>query len=117
MLNHSPVAIRAGRRYLRRERWNAGRSPEKGKRHVDDGLESLIDSGRFISGIYNYCDRWCEQCRFSDRCLVYYQEQQALDRHRLAGEDPDDPEVFMRDVEESLGQSMGMLEKMAEEAG
>jgi hypothetical protein len=84
---------------------------------VDDELESLIESGRFISGIYNYCDRWCEQCRFSDRCLVYYQEQQALERQRLAGEDPDHPEVFMRDVEESLGQSLGMLEKMAEEAG
>jgi hypothetical protein len=23
---------------------------------------------RFIPGIYNYCDRWCERCRFAERC-------------------------------------------------
>jgi hypothetical protein len=25
-------------------------------------------SPRFIPGIYNYCDRWCERCEFSHRC-------------------------------------------------
>lgn len=25
----------------------------------------------FISGIYNYCDRWCERCAFTSRCRVY----------------------------------------------
>ena len=23
-----------------------------------------------ISGVHNYCDRWCERCRFLDRCAV-----------------------------------------------
>jgi hypothetical protein len=92
-----------------------GAGREKGD--VDDDLEAAIESGRFISGIYNYCDRWCEQCRFSDRCLVYHQEQRTLERHRLAGEDPDDPEVFVRDLEATLGQTLSMLEKMAAQAG
>lgn len=26
---------------------------------------------RFIPGIYNYCDRWCERCPLSNRCLTY----------------------------------------------
>jgi hypothetical protein len=26
---------------------------------------------RFISGIYNYCDRWCERCAFTGRCMNY----------------------------------------------
>jgi len=26
---------------------------------------------RLISGIYNYCHRWCERCSFSDRCAVF----------------------------------------------
>ena len=26
---------------------------------------------RNIAGIYNYCDRWCERCRFSARCLTF----------------------------------------------
>jgi hypothetical protein len=25
----------------------------------------------FIDGIYNYCDRWCERCRFQTRCRLY----------------------------------------------
>ena len=24
-----------------------------------------------IPGIYNYCDRWCERCAFTKRCLTY----------------------------------------------
>lgn len=26
---------------------------------------------RYIEGIYNYCDRWCERCPFTTRCLNY----------------------------------------------
>jgi hypothetical protein len=26
---------------------------------------------RYIEGIYNYCDRWCERCPFTARCLNY----------------------------------------------
>src|SRR4029450_3375593 len=26
---------------------------------------------KFIAGIYNYCDRWCERCRFQSRCRLY----------------------------------------------
>jgi hypothetical protein len=72
---------------------------------------------RFIAGIFNYCDRWCERCRFTDRCQVYEQEQRQWERHLLRGEDPDDPAVFIKDVEESLGEAIGMLAAMAEEAG
>lgn len=26
---------------------------------------------KFIPGIYNYCDRWCERCNFTTRCRNY----------------------------------------------
>ena len=26
---------------------------------------------KFIPGIYNYCDRWCERCTFASRCMNY----------------------------------------------
>jgi hypothetical protein len=29
----------------------------------------------FIDGIYNYCDRWCERCRFQTRCRLYRDRQ------------------------------------------
>ncbi len=35
----------------------------------DDDFE--IPDGNFITGIYNYCDRWCERCIYTDRCMNY----------------------------------------------
>ena len=49
-------------------------------------LTELAANPDLISGIYNYCDRWCERCSFTSRCLVFAQEQ----------EDDDDPET--RDI-------------------
>jgi hypothetical protein len=34
-------------------------------------IEKLAKDSRFISGIYNYCDRWCERCCFTQRCMNY----------------------------------------------
>lgn len=33
---------------------------------------------RYISGIYNYCDRWCERCIFTSRCLNYAIDKEAF---------------------------------------
>ena len=38
-------------------------------------LLELAENGNLISGIYNYCDRWCERCPFTSRCLVYATEK------------------------------------------
>jgi len=38
-------------------------------------LRALAGDPRFIPGIYNYCDRWCERCPLSNRCLNYAMEQ------------------------------------------
>lgn len=77
----------------------------------------MDDDSRFISGIYNYCDRWCERCRFTDRCEVFAREQRQWERHLLRGEDPDDPAIAMQDVAEALDESLRMLHEMAEEEG
>ncbi|MBU2446157.1 MAG: hypothetical protein KJ666_11405 [Bacteroidetes bacterium] len=34
-------------------------------------LIKLADVPKFISDIYNYCDRWCERCQFTSRCLNF----------------------------------------------
>src|SRR5204863_4417350 len=39
-------------------------------------LIELAGNQNFISGIYNYCDRWCERCPFTSRCLVYASEKE-----------------------------------------
>jgi hypothetical protein len=36
-----------------------------------DRLKKLVEEKRFIPGIYNYCDRWCERCPLTSRCLNF----------------------------------------------
>src|SRR5882724_4061304 len=48
-------------------------------------LTDLADNPAYISGIYNYCDRWCERCAFTSRCFLYATEQ--------ADPDANDPEL------------------------
>jgi hypothetical protein len=42
-------------------------------------LTELAANPDLISGIYNYCDRWCERCPFTTRCLLYATEQEDAD--------------------------------------
>ncbi len=35
-----------------------------------------VENDNYISGIYNYCDRWCERCTFSTQCMSYRLEQE-----------------------------------------
>ena len=37
-------------------------------------LTELANNPDMISGIYNYCDRWCERCPLTSRCLVFATE-------------------------------------------
>ena len=78
-------------------------------------LTELASNPDLISGIYNYCDRWCERCPFTSRCLLYATEQEDAD---------DSPES--RDIEnaafwQKLGQifreTQEMITEWAEEAG
>jgi len=42
-------------------------------------LRKLAADPPFIAGIYNYCDRWCERCPLSHRCLTHAMEKAADD--------------------------------------
>jgi hypothetical protein len=42
-------------------------------------LKRLAADPRFISGIYNYCDRWCERCPFTSRCMNYALSEEEFD--------------------------------------
>ncbi len=46
------------------------------KEQFKKSLIDLTKSDRFIPGIYNYCDRWCERCTMTNKCLVYAHEQE-----------------------------------------
>ena len=35
-----------------------------------------MSSNRFISGIFNYCDYWCERCAFTRRCRTFSMDRE-----------------------------------------
>src|SRR5258708_5344735 len=79
-------------------------------------LREIARRRDFISGIYNYCDRWCERCPLSSRCLVYATEQ--------ADDVSADPEVhyinsakFWSRMESIFQEAHEMILELAEEAG
>lgn len=51
-------------------------------------------SGRYIVGIFNYCDSWCERCAFTDRCRNFHMQRaierqiEREERRQAAGETP-----------------------------
>ncbi|MHC4325890.1 MAG: hypothetical protein ACYSUX_16590 [Planctomycetota bacterium] len=42
-------------------------------------LQRLAKDPEFIPGIYNYCDRWCERCPFTSKCMNYALSEDELD--------------------------------------
>ena len=81
-----------------------------------DDLFDLAGNPAFISGIYNYCDRWCERCPFTSRCLLYATEQQDPD---LADPETRDitNEKFWRKLQAIFASTARMIAEHAAEAG
>jgi hypothetical protein len=78
-------------------------------------LKDLARDPRFIPGIYNYCDRWCERCPLSNRCLNYAMER---------AEDDGDPasrdltnEKFWGKIEQNFPDTIEMIRADAKERG
>src|SRR5437899_4135191 len=79
-------------------------------------LIELAENPDLISGIYNYCDRWCERCPFTSRCMVY-----ATERAESISEDPESHDInnakFWQKLEGIFREKHEMILKWAEEMG
>jgi hypothetical protein len=78
-------------------------------------LRELAEDPRFIPGIYNYCDRWCERCPFTSRCLLYATEKED------SANDPAARDIsnaaFWDNLHAIFEQTKLMLVEIAEERG
>ena len=79
-----------------------------------DDFQKLSRNPKFISGIYNYCDRWCERCAFTARCMNFAMEQEENEQH---GGPPADTEDFWERFESSLALTKDMITDIAKEQG
>jgi hypothetical protein len=73
-----------------------------------EDLIELADDPRFISGIYNYCDNWCERCAFASRCLSYAQQQADFDE-----DDPESRDLGLPEVLEKLKETFQTAKELA----
>src|SRR6266513_5840510 len=78
-------------------------------------LNQLARDPRFIPGIYNYCDRWCERCPLSNRCLDYAMEKEEDDGDPQARDLRNDK--FWKKLENSFRDTIEMVREDAKEMG
>jgi len=78
-------------------------------------LTELAKNPNFISGIYNYCDRWCERCPMTSRCLLYAQEQEDEDDSPESRDITN--EAFWKKLASIFQETRELITKWAEENG
>ena len=81
---------------------------------IRDSLEKHAGDERFIPGIYNYCDRWCERCPQTSRCLNF-----SVVEKEFADPETQDirNEAFWRKFSEILGGTLQLLKDEATKRG
>ncbi len=77
-------------------------------------LIKRVKEPNYIPGIYNYCDRWCERCPFTSRCLSYSIEEE---QNAEWGEIDEVNERFWDRIKESFKLAFSSLEDLAKEQG
>jgi hypothetical protein len=84
-------------------------------REVDEMLK-LAKNGKFKPGIYNFCDRWCEKCKDTNRCFLFAQEEQRKTR-RLSNTKDSDDEEFWEEAKHSFELTRRLIERSLLEEG
>lgn len=76
-------------------------------------FDQLADNPHLIEGIYNWCDRWCERCPFTNRCLNYAlgKKQGTTDVNALNNEE------FWQKLTEVFELTLTMLQRTVDELG
>ena len=77
-------------------------------------LIKRVKEPKYIPGIYNYCDRWCERCPFTSRCLSYSIEEE---QNAEFGDIDEVNERFWDRIKESLKLAFSLIEDLAKEQG
>ena len=83
---------------------------------VDQMLE-LATSGKFESGIYNFCDRWCEKCADTDKCYLFAEDEFQNGKKLLSGQVNEDEGNWFKDIEHSFAVTERLIERKFAEQG
>ncbi len=77
-------------------------------------LKKLAKDERFIPGIYNYCDRWCERCPQTSHCLNF-----SISEEEFSDPEAQDikNEAFWNKLSSILGETLELLRESAKKWG
>ena len=78
-------------------------------------LTELANNPDLIPGIYNYCDRWCERCPLTSRCLVYTTENELTDNNYTQNNDIRNA-AFWHTLSETLAEVRQLIPLWAKDA-
>ena len=78
----------------------------------EEQMDEPAEDPRFIPGIYNYCDRWCERCALTSRCRNYAMEEEVFDSP--PSRDLDN-QAFWDKLHETFETTIEMVEEEIEE--
>ena len=75
-----------------------------------DRLKKLAEEKRFIPGIYNYCDRWCQRCPMTSRCLNF-----SISEEEFSDPEAQDirNEAFWNKLSDILAEALELLREAA----
>ena len=79
-----------------------------------EDIKKLARNKNFISGIYNYCDRWCERCPFTSRCMNFAMSRESTDDSEASDINN---EKFWQSLSEIFKVTRELVEESAEEMG
>ena len=79
-------------------------------------LDELAHNPELVPGIYNYCDRWCERCTHTKRCLTFQMEQERTKDKPAAVCDLNNAE-FWSQIAESFALAREMIEETLQREG
>ena len=74
-----------------------------------DYIKKLAADPDFIPGIYNYCDRWCQRCPFTLRCMNY-----ALSEEQFS--EPGSRDILNQLFWKKLSEAFRMTRELLEDA-
>jgi len=73
-------------------------------------LRIVSENPNAIDGIYDYCDRWCQRCPMTARCLLYAQEQ-ADDAGRAPGPRDMEKEAYWKQARDEHAAAMSTVNR------
>ncbi|NPD44964.1 MULTISPECIES: hypothetical protein [unclassified Lentimicrobium] len=76
-------------------------------------LKEMVNSKDIISGIHNYCDRWCERCTHTKHCTVFLMEQEEKEK----GDHDLNNKKFWNKLSLIFAATLEMVKEGAEELG